>query len=230
MISRPALSRAQSRQIDEIANEKYLIPGIILMENAGRGCAELLAKQAPSSVLICCGPGNNGGDGYVIARHLNLLGIPVEVALLCPKDRIRGDAKINFDILSTSDIPIHEPNETNPTAGLSEFLGQADWIVDSLLGTGVTSPPRAPIATAIRLMNASGKKILAVDIPSGLNCDTGEPNEPTIQSDITATFVTPKIGYSIEAAKQCLGQVEIIDIGTPTALLNYAFSLASGNY
>lgn len=219
MTSRPPLSREQSRAVDQLAADKYHIPGVILMENAGRGCAELLIAQAPKQVLIACGPGNNGGDGYVIARHLNLAGVAVKIALFCPRERIQGDALINFRILEATDIEIIDCSNEPLSAPFREAVANADWVVDALLGTGVTSAPRQPIASAIREINTSTARTLAIDIPSGLDCDTGQPNDPTIEANLTATFVTPKPGYEKDSARPYIGELHIIDIGTPRKLL-----------
>ncbi|MFN3153425.1 NAD(P)H-hydrate epimerase [Bremerella sp.] len=223
MSDRPLLTREQSRAVDVLAAEKYHIPGVILMENAGRGSAELLLARQPKQVLICCGPGNNGGDGYVIARHLDLAGVPVKVALLCPRDRIQGDALINFTIIEAAGIEILDFADEPLCPSFEEQLDQADWVIDAMLGTGVTSPPREPIASAIHQINASAAQVMAIDIPSGLDCDEGEPNEPTIVADFTATFVTSKPGYAKPSAEPYLGEVHIVDIGTPRALLREVF-------
>lgn len=220
MSDRPMLTRQQSRAVDVLAAEKYHIPGVILMENAGRGSAELLLSRSPASVLICCGPGNNGGDGYVIARHLDLLGVPVKVALFCPRDRIHGDALINFTIIEAAGIEILDFADEPLCQWFSPRLQETDWVIDALLGTGVTSPPREPIASAIRQINASDTQVLAIDIPSGLDCDTGQPNDPTIEADFTATFVTSKPGYAKPSAQPYVGEIHIVDIGTPQALLH----------
>lgn len=224
MVSRPALSREQSRAVDELAYREFHIPGLILMENAGRGCADLLAAQNPRQVLICCGPGNNGGDGYVIARHLNLSGIPVKVALFCPQDRIRGDALTNFRIIQAAGLPLLDSTSPEHWEPFEQALEKCDWVVDALLGTGVTSAPREPVASAIRRINHAQASVLAVDIPSGLDCNTGQPHDPTIKADLTATFVTPKSGYDRPEAQRFLGAVHVIDIGTPQALLERVFS------
>ena len=224
MVSRPALSREQSRAVDELADREFHIPGLILMENAGRGCADLLAAQSPRQVLICCGPGNNGGDGYVIARHLDLYGIPVKIALFCSPDRIRGDALTNFQIIRSAGLPILDGTSPDPGESFEQAIEECDWVVDALVGTGVTSAPREPVASAIRRINQAQAKVLAIDIPSGLDCDTGQPHDPTVEADLTATFVTPKSGYERSEAQRFLGTVHVIDIGTPRALLDRVFS------
>ncbi|PQO26108.1 NAD(P)H-hydrate epimerase [Blastopirellula marina] len=223
MSDRPLLTRQQSRAVDTIAAEKYHIPGVILMENAGRGCAELLLSHSPASVLICCGPGNNGGDGYVIARHLDLLGVPVKIALFCPRERIHGDALINFRIIEAAGIEILDFADEPLCEWFASRLHEADWVVDAMLGTGVTSPPREPMASAIRQINAASAQVMAIDIPSGLDCDTGQPNTPTIEANFTATFVTSKPGYAKPSAKPYVGEVHVVDIGTPQALLGEIF-------
>jgi len=223
MMKRPVLSREQSRSVDTLAAEKYHIPGVILMENAGRGSAQLLHARQPKRVLICCGPGNNGGDGYVIARHLDLLGVPVKLALFCDRERIEGDALINFKILEAAGIEILDCGNEPLCQSLAAELEQADWVIDAMLGTGVSSPPREPIASAIRQINAAEAQVMAVDIPSGLDCDTGEPNDPTIQAEFTATFVTSKPGYEKPSARPFVGKVHVVDIGTPMAMLREVF-------
>ena len=223
MSDRPTLTRQQSRAVDTIAAEKYRIPGVILMENAGRGCAQLLHARSPASVLICCGPGNNGGDGFVIARHLDLLGVPVKVALFCERSRITGDALTNFKILEASDIEILDFADEPLCEWFSSRLHETEWVVDAMLGTGVTTPPREPIASAIRKINESSAQVMAIDIPSGLDCDTGQPSTPTIEADFTATFFTSKPGYEKPSAKPHVGEVHIVDIGTPQAMLSEVF-------
>lgn len=224
MDTRPALSRQQSRAVDELAAREFHIPGLILMENAGRGCAELLAAQQPRHVLIGCGPGNNGGDGYVIARHLNQAGIPVTVARFCPEDRIQGDALTNYAIIQAAGLEILDGCSPEGLTRFEQRLKDVDWVVDALLGTGVTSAPRAPIATAIGQINRSSARVMAIDIPSGLDCDSGTANDPTVKANLTATFVTSKQGYESPQAQQYLGTLHVIDIGTPRALLERVFS------
>jgi len=226
MTSRPPLTREQSRKVDQLAIEQFLIPGAVLMENAGRGCAELIhaLKPQPRNVLICCGPGNNGGDGYVIARHLDLLGISVEVMRFCDEDRIGGDAQINYQILQRASFTIVDGTAADSQNRLADALDRADLVVDALLGTGVTSAPREPIAGAIRQINDHKRKVVAIDTPSGLDCDSGQPNDPTIQAEITATMVSPKIGFQAASAQPFVGQLHVIDIGTPRSLLDQVFA------
>jgi NAD(P)H-hydrate epimerase len=181
------------------------------MENAGRGAAEmLLGLGVRGTVAICCGKGNNGGDGLVIARHLDLHKFPVRVHLTVPPNELTGDAAVNCHIVERSGIPI--------VSGM-QGLENADWIVDALLGTGLAGAVRQPFLTAIEMINRQSRKVLAVDIPSGLDCDTGKPLGTAVRADHTVTFAAPKIGFQNPAAQPWLGQVHVVDIGAPRSLI-----------
>jgi NAD(P)H-hydrate epimerase len=214
------LSRAEVREVDRRAIEEFGMSGLVLMENAGRGCASVMCVLGcRGPVAVVCGRGNNAGDGFVIARHLDIRGIALQVILLGPPDELRGDAAANHAILAKSNVPILDLSQQFEADQFMAELGRAEWIVDALLGTGATGAPRPPLDNAIRLMNEAQAKRLAVDLPSGLDCDTGIPAEPTFRADHTCTFVATKIGFSNPAAKQYLGQVHVLDIGAPRLLL-----------
>jgi NAD(P)H-hydrate epimerase len=222
-ISQWTLSREQVRSIDRRAIEDYGMPGVALMENAGRGAAELLVRLGiHGRVVICCGKGNNGGDGYVIARHLDYAGVDVRVLLFFRPEELTGDAAINYHIIARSKLPIgvQDPSNFEENAVRTALAG-ADWVVDALFGTGLSGPIRAPLDRIVELINASGAKVVAVDIPSGLDCDTGRPLGPTVRAHHTATFVAVKKGFVEESAKEWLGQVHVVDIGVPRALLEH---------
>jgi NAD(P)H-hydrate epimerase len=207
----PFLTRSQVRELDRRAVEEFGVPGVVLMENAGRGAAELLLRLGvEGTVAICCGKGNNGGDGFVIARHLDIRGVSVRVHLVVPPEGLAGDAAINYRIIERSNIPIVRGIET---------LSDAQWIVDALLGTGLSGAVRPPFWGAIDAINRRGASVLAVDIPSGLDCDTGTPLGIAVHADHTATFVAPKAGFQNPAARPWLGQVHLLDIGAPRALV-----------
>jgi len=214
------LTRAQVREVDRRAIDEFGMSGLVLMENAGRGCVDTLCQLGcKGPVIVVCGKGNNAGDGFVIARHLDLLGIPVKVVLLGPSSELRGDAAANFLILSRSQFEIIEFSQMFEPERFQWALAGAEWIVDALLGTGATGAPRPPMDAAIRLMNAAPAKRLAVDLPSGLDCDTGNAADPTFQADHTCTFVAEKIGFASSAARRWLGQVHVVSIGVPSQLL-----------
>ncbi len=222
-----SLTRAQSREIDRLAIESLGLPGVVLMENAGRGVVDELIAADPSvvgdrppPVTILCGKGNNGGDGFVIARHLAIRGGAPRVVLLAPGDEIGGDAKSNLRVLRGCGVPIDElAGEADVAGALTDRFADSAWLIDAILGTGVQGEPREPFAAAIRWMNDQPAKRLAVDLPSGLDCDTGEPASATVRADLTCTFVAPKAGFSNPTAAGCLGDVRVVSIGTPISLL-----------
>ncbi len=211
-----AFTREQSRRIDRLAVEEFGFCGLVLMENAGRGVADVLCRLGISGpVAICCGKGNNAGDGFVIARHLDLRGHPVRVLLWAEPEELSGDAAANFSILAKTDVPIEVFGATHDAARLSKLLEGAAWIVDALLGTGARGEPRLPIDAVIDRLNASAAPKLAVDLPSGLDCDTGQPARHTIRATETCTFVAAKAGFSLPAAGQYIGRLHVLDIGVP---------------
>jgi NAD(P)H-hydrate epimerase len=232
----PILTREQCREIDRRATESYGISGLVLMENAGRGCVDVLERFGiDGPVVILCGKGNNAGDGFVIARHLEIRGHTCRVLLLSPPDELRGDAAANFAILQKTNVPIIEvgaasraapsgqtntgpPRLGGPTSQLDEYAHDATWIIDALLGTGATGDPRPPFDTAIDWMNAHAAKKLAVDVPSGLDCDTGQPAPHTVRADHTCTFAAMKIGFTKPEARPFTGAIHVCDIGVPPRL------------
>ncbi len=213
------LTREQVREVDRRALEEYGMPGLVLMENAGRGVADsLCALGINGPVVICCGKGNNGGDGFVVARHLDNAGRKVQVLLFAEPAELRGDAAVNWTILLKAGVPV-----TSIPCGVSaeQLAGRldADWIVDALLGTGATGEPRAPFDAVIAAINRASKKVIAVDLPSGLDCDTGHAAKNTIVADHTCTFVAPKPGFFAPGAPQFTGRVHVVDIGVPRRLV-----------
>lgn len=218
------LSRLQSRQIDQLAIQEYGMLGLVLMENAGRGVAECLLRQRPDGpVLIACGKGNNGGDGFVIARHLDLHGIQVRVMVWAELDQLAPDAAANFKILEKCGLPLDGMGSRHDARRLADRLRGCSWIVDALLGTGARGDPAAPLDAVIDQLNASSVPKLAVDLPSGLDCDTGWAATHTIRARITCTFVAPKIGFLSPQAQKYLGQVEVVEIGAPREILARVF-------
>jgi NAD(P)H-hydrate epimerase len=215
------LSRDQVRALDRRAIEEFGVPGVVLMENAGRGTADLLRSLGVHGrVVVCCGKGNNGGDGYVVARHLDNEAVPVQVLLFARPEELTGDAATNYHIIAKAGLPIAVyPDKSLDREALRRHLARAEWIVDGLFGTGLTGPVRAPFDEVIAAINARAARVLAIDIPSGLDCDTGQPTGPTIRATHTATFVALKQGFVNPAAKEWLGQVHVLGIGAPRAAL-----------
>jgi NAD(P)H-hydrate epimerase len=219
------LSRAEVREVDRRAIEELGIPGCVLMENAGAGAARhVLAMlgarehRKPARIAIACGPGNNGGDGYVVARHLAIAGCEVALFSTCEAGALRGDAALARKIVDALGLRVR----TLTTAGeLDEFaieLDLTDVVVDALLGTGAIGAPRPEIAAVIERINHRRGACVALDLPSGLDCDTGETARVCVRADLTVTFVAPKRGFSSQNAARWLGRVEVVGIGVPLEL------------
>jgi NAD(P)H-hydrate epimerase len=227
-MSHQALTRAESRDLDRRAIEDFGIPGMVLMENAGRGCVDVLERLGDTGpVVIICGKGNNAGDGFVIARHLTLRGHKCRVLLLADAEELRGDAATNFAVLQKTRVPVDSlVHHGTAPADLRDKLGvairDAAWIVDALLGTGAQGNPRSPFDCAIDAINARAgdTKVLAVDVPSGLDCDTGQPGSPTVRADHTCTFAAMKIGFTQPTAAALTGTIHICDIGISPEMLH----------
>lgn len=214
------LSRADARAIDRACEEAGLAVSV-LMENAGRGAADVLGREIPanSRVLVVCGSGNNGGDGAVLARHLDAAGHPTRLVWIVSETARfwdGGQALAQNEILvEASRVTI----EFSSSADLAPHIAESDWIVDALFGTGLNRPPVGVALDAIEAMNASGKPILALDLPSGLDADTGLPLGQAVRAAITTTFVAPKIGFASPHAAEFLGRVEVVSIGAPRKIL-----------
>jgi NAD(P)H-hydrate epimerase len=234
-----SLTRDEVREIDRRSTEEFGVPGHVLMENAGRGCAELLMRLNPDKkpVLVLCGPGNNGGDGFVIARHLLAHEWPVSVGVLSELgmagsgDSIAADPKLSPDAARNYVLlkRIHHVRLVSPRfwsadkrmrEQLFKEIDSSGWIVDALFGTGLCRPLGPPYDDVVARVNDSRHPVLAVDIPSGLDCDTGEPLGCCIKAAHTATFVAPKRGFRNPRSRDWTGEVHVIDIGAPGALVD----------
>ena len=211
------LSRAEARAVDAWAAAALGLPTLVLMENAGRGAADWLVELAGGGkcVFVACGTGNNGGDGGVVARHLDLRGFPVRVAWFGAPDRYSHDAAIQQHALGGLGIDQRHLADSGHLAELDALLAEADWVVDGLFGTGLARPVEGWMREAIEALNRSGKPILALDVPSGLDADTGESLGAAVRARATATFVAAKLGFTARGASAYTGEVRVIDIGIP---------------
>jgi NAD(P)H-hydrate epimerase len=200
----PLPDAAGQRALDAWAIDQLGIPGLDLMERAGTGLAHLVAERCPAGrIAVVCGKGNNGGDGYVVARLLRDAGREVDVVAL--SDELTGDALTNFERL-LGPAPV---TDLGPLAG-------ADAIIDAILGTGTAGAPRGAAAAAIEAINAAGAgQVIACDIPSGVNGSTGQVEGVAVRADATATFHAGKPGLWIAPGKGLAGEVRVIDIGIP---------------
>ena len=219
------LTRDQARLIDRRAIDELGMSSLVLMENAGRQVADCLCELWPTGpVAICCGTGNNGGDGFVVARHLDIRGREVRVQLWGDPARLTPDAAANCRILDRAESIVARQGATFDPAALATFEGCV-VIVDALLGTGSRGEPRPPLDQLIASLNALAMPKLAVDLPSGLDCDTGAPARATIRAALTCTFVAPKAGFESSGAQPYLGKVRVLDIGAPRSLVESVLAM-----
>ena len=214
----------EMRAFDAAAIKDYGIPGIVLMENAGRTTFNILREYLGGDVeglkvSVVAGPGNNGGDGYVIARYLINQGALVQTFLLSPREKIKGDALTNLEILEkmTDDIFVVDDSESLEEA--SAVWLDSDVIVDAILGTGIRSEVRSPFREAIVEINCCSGLRVAVDLPSGLDADTGRILGVGVQAELTATYGFPKLGMALHPGIDHCGQVQIVDISIPRAAI-----------
>lgn len=213
-----SLTRAQARQVDRLAVERFAMPSLLLMENAARGVAvvadAMLAKAAGGDgVLVLCGGGNNGGDGLGAARHLHNRGYRVHIGLLADPAKYGDDALINWNIVRAMRLPA-EPFDSSRLA-----THRAALVIDAIFGTGLDKPPRDPFPAIAQAINDSGDSVLAVDLPSGMECDSGTIMGAAIRATRTVTFVAPKAGFGEPSSVAFTGDVVVADIGCPREIL-----------
>ncbi len=214
------------QELDRQAIEDVGIPGIVLMENAGKGCLKVLSSKFPTELergcLVVAGPGNNGGDGFVIARWLAQKGFSVKVLCLCQLEKFKSDALTNLNICRNMGIEIHEcPDE--PALDERAFLfDTCPVIVDAIFGTGLSREVAGHFAKAISLMNSSNSKVLSVDIASGLSSDTGSVLGCAVKADCTVTMAAAKIGHVNWPGRLYTGELHVVDIGIPSFVISKA--------
>ena len=250
----PVLSRSQMRAFDRYAIETCHVPGVVLMENAGRGAADVLsaliersrtpaasreeslsraerartfptrhvpAPGQPASypldarVVVVCGAGNNGGDGYVVARHLLARGADVHVFLAGRSETVHGDARINHDAYIDLGGPFTEVPDGADLGPLRDALASASWGIDALFGTGLDRPIRGHLARVIEALNAAPCRRVALDVPSGLDADGGSALGTAVHADETVTFGHLKIGLLTPEGARLAGNVHVVDLGVP---------------
>jgi NAD(P)H-hydrate epimerase len=213
------LTCRQVRDVDRIAVSHFGMCSLVLMESAARAvAAETIAMTdgGPGGVAILCGVGNNGGDGYAAARLLANAGL--QVRLIAADEPRTDDARVNANIAALMGLqPLHAADAT-----VEQTIRDAGVIIDGLLGTGSSGPPREPLARLIRLANAAAGRRLAIDAPTGLDSDSGDVADPCFRADVTVTFVAAKVGFDAAAAKSVLGRVVVADIGVPLAAIDMA--------
>ena len=220
-VPQEAFPPQEIRQWDRSAIEDYGIPGVVLMENAGAGAARVILEQysetLPPPYHIYCGPGNNGGDGFVVARHLHNHGQPVYITVIVtpgrkdkPLYRPASDAAINFDIVRRMGLPI----QTIEASPLSRERLQGT-IVDALFGTGLSRSIGPPFSDWLEFLGASSCPVVALDTPSGLEARSGEVLGTCLCASLTITFAARKTGFGLRSGPQVCGMIEVVNIGMP---------------
>jgi len=215
------VTAAQMRELDRRAIEEIGIPSLVLMENAGRSTYQILRREFPDlagEVAVLAGRGNNGGDGFVVARYLAGDGLPVVVFLLGQRDQGRGDARVNLEILAHQGVEVVEVLTADDLNPVLHRLARAALMVDALLGTGLDQPVQGLMATLIAKVSQLRAPVLAVDLPTGLSADTGEVLGVALKAQVTVTFGWPKIGQLVAAGRDYVGRLWQVDIGIPPAL------------
>lgn len=221
---------SQMADMDRRAVQEMGVPGLDLMENAGRAVFErarrMLSTCCGGKAVVVCGQGNNGGDGFVVARYLRAQGVEVVAFLVGRRDAVRGDARAHLERALGLGIPVKEVTGETELGTVAQEVSRAALIVDAVLGTGMKGAVRGLAADVIGRMNASGRPILSVDLPSGVNADTGQVDGPCVRAQVTVTFGLPKMGHAFYPGKAYCGALEVADIGFPCGVLEEAASLA----
>jgi NAD(P)H-hydrate epimerase len=216
------------KEVDLLTTERYGVPSLTLMENAGKSVAEFIAKRFPDYVgrriSVLCGKGNNGGDGFVVARHLQEMGARPEVLLFAAPEDLRGDAASNRKRWQDGSGALYIVRNSADWKSSSTPVANAEIIVDALLGTGVRGPVEGLLAEVIRQVNARGpdQRVVAVDIPSGLPADTGEILGPVVEANYTVTSTAPKVGMFQAKASDFVGELSVRHIGAGPSRANSA--------
>ncbi|MBW1978315.1 MAG: NAD(P)H-hydrate dehydratase [Deltaproteobacteria bacterium] len=211
---------SEIQEMDRVTIQELGIPGAVLMENAGRGATKLFLDHfkplVGSHVLFLCGRGNNGGDGYVIARYLNELGFKTTVIVLSKFEKLSGDALTNFEVLTRMGLDILEVPDSAAWAEHRRLISGCDYIVDGIFGTGLNAPVKGFYEQVIQDANSAKKPIMSIDIPSGLNADTGQVMGVAIKAELTVTFGFPKLGEFVFPGAHFVGRLMRVDIGIPS--------------
>ena len=217
------VTAAEMKMLDQAATEEYGVPGLVLMENAGLRVVEvireILGEVRGKIITVFVGKGNNGGDGFVIARHLLNLGAEVKVLAVNDLADSTGDAAVNQDIWQRMEQKIYALEHGDGINIVRLVIMNTDLIVDAIFGTGFRGKMPEKVGRLVEALNSSGKPIVAVDIPSGLEADTGKALGPCVRATHTVTFALPKLGLVMEPGVGYAGELHIADISLPALLI-----------
>ena len=214
----PVVTAAEMRALDRATIEEIGLPGAVLMETAGRAVAGACAPRG-GHVAIVCGPGNNGGDGFVAARVLRERGADAAVYLACPRGAVRGDARLHLDALERSGGVVLDVSDPAHLDEHGAAIATAAIVVDALFGTGLTRTVEGHAAAIIARINQAAGTVIAADLPSGLDADTGAVHGVAVRADVTVTMGALKVGLCSAPGVVLAGEVRVAEIGIPRALV-----------
>lgn len=211
------LDATQMRNIDRRTTERFGVPSIVLMENAALAVVDAISEHFPSCdrVALVCGTGQNGGDGFAVARHLENRGVVPAIVIVGDRGSIKGDALTNLTVCERLGVPIYDVRSEADIETALAHVADADLVVDALFGTGLNRPPEGVYAEVIRAIAELRIPVLAVDLPSGANASSPEPFEPCLQAEVTVTFAAPKLCHVFEPSALFCGEVIVADISIP---------------
>jgi ADP-dependent NAD(P)H-hydrate dehydratase / NAD(P)H-hydrate epimerase len=218
------LTAAQMGEVDRLTTERFRIPSILLMENAGRSFADELAKAIPGlhskRIVIFCGRGNNGGDGLVVARYLALRGAKPSILIFCDPENLKGDARSNWEIVQAMNLPVQILSTVALAKACLRKADTPDVIVDALFGTGLAKPIGADFRPVVEWINKASSKafVASIDIPSGLRADSFQIPGPAVKAQLTVTFSALKLAHVMPPAVDLAGKIVLADIGSPPVL------------
>ncbi|WP_342462949.1 NAD(P)H-hydrate dehydratase [Ureibacillus sp. FSL K6-8385] len=214
-----AADQKTMQTLDQYTMQQLGLPGAVLMENAGNAVVQEILNDYPrhKRILVISGQGNNGGDGFVVARRLIDFGYEVLLCFIGKEEKLKGDAQIHYQVYKNRHLPLyhHQDGEDQIFA----FVRDADVIVDAMLGTGVSGKVRSPFFEIIKAVNESGKDVISVDVPSGLNSNTGEVANIAVTAKKTITFAMPKIGFFVGDGPKVVGEWKVADISVPESIV-----------
>jgi NAD(P)H-hydrate epimerase len=214
------LTAEQAKDVDRRLREEFGISTLVLMENAGRAVADEAAAMCRKGrkIAIFCGKGNNGGDGFVAARHLMTRGIKTDIFLAGTAEDVRNEAKVNLNIIVALGHEIITVTETSLSSVSCRMKGYG-LMIDALLGVGLKGDVAGIFKDLIDMINASGTRVLAVDIPSGLDATTGKILGSCVRADTTVTFIAPKQGMEAGDGPKVCGRIIVKDLGVPADII-----------
>lgn len=212
----------QMRNIDRRATDRFGVPSIVLMENAATAVVDAIFEHYADCerVAIFCGTGQNGGDGFAIARHLENRGVVPIVFVTGDRKRCSGDAATNLTVCERLALPMYDITDSDSLENALVHAGDADVVVDAIFGTGLSRAPEGVFAETIRSINELGLPVVAVDVPSGINASSAEPYDPSVRAAVTVTFAAPKICHVFEPAAIACGEVIVADISIPSVAID----------